>query len=306
MGERETSHRRDLHPTSSRQLLRLHRNLRYPTFALLSPSTVLSGIVFLVALTPVAFWMKNQPEDVGAFPDGFAPAAPGAVSRRENVGGPARAVFSLADSVRTPAFWLVAVSWLVAMIPLSAIALHQVPFLTDLGYSTESAALAAGAVGGMSIIGRLGFGLLSERLPIRPIYASRYVIMAAGIAALWMTDTYGSAALVVYASCFGIAAGGSFALSALLVADLFGVRALGEIFGLLGLAATIGGAAGGMGAGLLFDATGNYTIVFALSLALCLLGAVLMLLVKTPPRPPSIQIKPQLAGETSPRSTVRA
>lgn len=136
----------------------------------------------------------------------------------------------------------------------------------------------------MSVLGRFGLGFLSERLPIRPIYAACYLIMGAAIAALWITPSVGSTALILYVALFGIAVGGAFALSALLVGDLFGVQALGEIFGFLGLAATIGGAIGGTGAGLLFDAAGSYNAVFALSVALSVLAAALMLLVKAPRR----------------------
>jgi MFS family permease len=71
-------------------------------------------------------------------------------------------------------------------------------------------------------------------------------------------------------------------LTGLLVADLFGVRALGEVFGLLGLAATVGGAVGGAGAGLLFDLLESYDGVFAIGIALCVIGAVLMLRVRLP------------------------
>ena len=160
--------------------------------------------------------------------------------------------------------------------------------MTDLGLSIESAALAAGAVGGTGILGRLGFGVLSERFAITKIYAACYVMMGCGIACLWATVSLGTPALVLYVTLFGIAVGGAFALAGLLVIDLFGMRAFGEIFGLLGLAATVGGAIGGTGAGYLFDVTGGYDAVFALCLTLCGAGTVLMLLIRRPPVSPEL------------------
>jgi MFS family permease len=182
--------------------------------------------------------------------------------------------------VRTWAFWLVALTWMVTMMSLAAVGLHQVAFLTDVGLSTESASLAAGAVGGASILGRIGFGVLSERFRIRRLYSACYLMCGVGIALLWATPSVGSTSLVLYTACFGIATGGSFALTALLVGDLFGSRALGEIFGLLGLVATIGGAIGVTGAGLLFDQARSYDVVFAVCIALSWLGAVLILFVR--------------------------
>lgn len=243
---------------------------------------VVSGLAVLVLLTPVVLLLKNRPEDVGLTPDGLTPDEDGVAGTdalvTTNAGG-----LRLGEAARTPAFWLVALTWFVTMMPLSAVGLHQVPFMTDVGLSTELSSVVAGFVGGLSILGRIGVGVLSERYPIQRIYAVCYVLMGAGIASLWATAKVGMLSLVPYVAFQGLAVGGSFALTALLVGHLFGVRALGEIFGMLGLAATVGGALGGIGAGLLFDAFGNYDGVFALAIGLALLGAVLILLVRRPP-----------------------
>jgi MFS family permease len=241
----------------------------------------ISGVVFLVALLPVALWIKNRPEDVGLQPDGLD-ASPAHAEQPRAAASSNVASLSLSECLRTRTFWLVAATWFLTMMALAAEGLHQVPYLTDLGFSMPSASLVAGAVGGMSILGRLGFGLLAERYAVRPIYALTYLLAGIGAAALLATAWIGSAGAVLYIIFAGVANGGALALSALLVADLFGARALGEIFGLLALAATLGGALGGTGAGLLFDLTGTYTIPFALGVALCAVGCVLMLLVRPP------------------------
>jgi sugar phosphate permease len=241
----------------------------------------IGGIAVIAVIMPVALWLKNRPEDLGLLPDGRDPSLRDSASADEDAAtGGADASLTLGSAVRTSAFWLVALTWMVTMMSLAAVGLHQVAFLTDVGLPTESASLAAGAVGGMSILGRIGFGVLSERFQIRRLYAVCYLMCGVGIALLWATPSVGSASLVAYVACFGVATGGSFALTALLVGDLFGIRALGEIFGLLGLIATIGGAIGVTGAGLLFDRAGSYDIVFPVCVALSWLGAVLVLLVR--------------------------
>jgi len=242
---------------------------------------IVSGLALLVLLTPVALWLKNRPEDMGLTPDGLPPTEPPIADAKTHL-PVASAGLRLAEAVRTPTFWLVALTWLVTMMPLTAVNLHQVPFITDMGLSTELAAIAAGFVGGMSILGRIGSGILSEKFPIQRIYSVCYLLMGLGIASLWATASMGPFCLIPYVVFFGIAVGGCFALTALLVGDLFGVRALGEIFGMLGLAGTTGGALGGTGAGLLFDALGSYNGVFALCIGLSLVGAVLILLVHRP------------------------
>jgi len=242
---------------------------------------MIAGIAVIGLIVPAALWIKNRPGDLGLLPDGRDPSRHDSAQAGEDAaadGG--RASVALGTAVRTPAFWLVALTWMMTMMSLAAVELHQVAFLTDVGFATESASLAAGGVAGMSILGRIGFGVLSERLRIGFLYAICYAMCALGIALLWATPTLGSASLAAYVACFGIATGGSFALTALLVGDLFGIRALGEIFGLLGLIATIGGAIGVTGAGVLFDRMGSYDAVFAVCIALCSLGAVLILFVR--------------------------
>ncbi len=234
-----------------------------------------AGAAVVVLLLPVVLFLKDAPRRVEQR------AAAGAARSQGSGALPGTAGVSLSDALRIPVFWLVAVTWLLAMTPLAAITLHQVPYLTDLGMSVQHASIVAGSAGGMGILGRLAFGILSERFAIRRIYAVCYLLMAAGIAALWLVPRLGLLALVAYVSLFGIAVGGAFALAALLVAHLFGVGALGEVFGLLGLAATMGGAAGGVGAGLMYDSLGGYDAVFAVAVALSLVATALMLRVRT-------------------------
>lgn len=238
------------------------------------------GMTVLVVLLPVAWRTRSRPEEMGLLPDGDGP-----VPCEGQSDGSAAREFTLSQALRTPAFWLVAIAWIVSLAPLVAIELHQVPFMTDRGLAVERASLVAGLVLGLSIIGRIGFGLLSERFAIPVIYAACYAMMGMGIASLWATTIFGWIALVPYVVFFGIALGGAFALAGLLVADLFGTVALGQIFGMLGLAATIGGAAGITGAGALYDRLGNYEAVFAIAIALVTIGAVLMSFVRRPALP---------------------
>jgi len=250
---------------------------------------LISGLAVFVLLTPVALWLKNRPEDMGLTPDGLPPDQTETSSNSVTAGAhlPSGGL-RLGEALKTTTFWMVAFIWLVTMMPLSAVNLHQVPFMTDVGISTELAALVAGLVGGLSIAGRVVSGMLSEKVPIQRIYAGCYVLLAFGIASLWATASMGPASLLLYVTFFGVAVGGCFALTALLVGDLFGIRALGEIFGMLGIAGTAGGAIGGAGAGMLFDAFGSYNGVFALGIGLSLLGAVLILLV---PRPAPVAVR---------------
>ena len=64
------------------------------------------------------------------------------------------------DAVRDPNFWLIAVAFSLTVMGLSAVLLHQVPLLIDVGVTPAHAALALGATAGVGVIRKLGFGAL--------------------------------------------------------------------------------------------------------------------------------------------------
>jgi len=197
-------------------------------------------------------------------------------------GGQADPGLSLQGALASSAFWILALTWFFTQMAFGAVYLHQVPLLTDQGLSVELAALTAGGVGGMGILGRLGFGLLAERKSTPRLYACCYLMYALGIALLGVSANFDTVPLLLYVVTFGIAVGGSWALSPLIIGEIFGVRSMGQVFGLLGAVATLGGAVGGTGAGAAFDHTGGYGLVLAVAVALSAIGAILMLFVRTP------------------------
>jgi MFS family permease len=76
---------------------------------------------------------------------------------------------------------------------------------------------------------------------------------------------------------YGIAHGGFFTVMSPTVAEYFGLQAHGAIFGLVLFFGTIGGAAGPILAGRIFDLTGSYAPAFTALAALATLGLALVL-----------------------------
>ena len=68
--------------------------------------------------------------------------------------------------------------------------------------------------------------------------------------------------LYLFAVVYGIGHGGHFTLISPLVAEHFGIRSHGVLFGIVLFAGTVGGAAGPILAGHLFDITGSYGSAF--------------------------------------------
>jgi MFS family permease len=74
--------------------------------------------------------------------------------------------------------------------------------------------------------------------------------------------------------------GGKATLRSALIAELFGLHAHGAILGLIILLAMIGGTIGPLIAGHIFDASGQYTLVFLLIIGIVLVGLAIAVLLK--------------------------
>ena len=81
----------------------------------------------------------------------------------------------------------------------------------------------------------------------------------------------------------GIGFGGMGALIPLTIAEAFGLRAFGSIMGMVSMAGILPQLAGPILAGVLFDATGNYTLAFAIIVGLYLVGAIALLTARSTP-----------------------
>ena len=76
---------------------------------------------------------------------------------------------------------------------------------------------------------------------------------------------------------FGIGFGGIYTLKQLLSADLFGLKSLGKITGLINLTDTIGSGLGPVMTALFFDLTGNYQTSFLIITCITCLGLIFSL-----------------------------
>ena len=137
---------------------------------------------------------------------------------------------------------------------------HIVPHATDINTSAASAARLLAVIGGIAIVGRIFLGNLADKIGSRSIFIIGFILMSAAFfllvpaRALWM--------LYVFAVTFGFIQGGVGASESLLVADIFGLKSFGLIYGVAGCGFTLGAAVGPWLGGFVFDITGKYQLVF--------------------------------------------
>jgi len=186
---------------------------------------------------------------------------------------------SIGEGLRSPAFYkLVLASGLFTFTALGII-VHFVPILTDRGADPLAAAGIAALVGIFSIIGRLGTGLLLDRLPGQFVGAAVFVLPIIACALLFL-DGGNPLSQAVAAAIFGLTIGAEVDVIAYLASRHFGLKNYGVFFGAMTGALALGVAFGPLAAGAAYDRYGSYapylvlTMIFMAvsSLALATLG----------------------------------
>jgi OFA family oxalate/formate antiporter-like MFS transporter len=186
-------------------------------------------------VTPVAGWfMRNPPE--GWKPEGWTPAA-AQVSER------ATRDFTLGEALRTRQWWTL---WLVLFLNVSAgisLISQQAPLFQELG--GVSAVVAASMVGIVSIgnaLGRVSWAWLSDVITRTMTFAAMFVLQ---VILFWvLPDLRSSTSLTLVAFLVLMCYGGGFGTMPASVADYFGPKNVGPIYGLMltawGLASVFG------------------------------------------------------------------
>lgn len=196
-----------------------------------------------------------------------------AVRRPPRVPGPAP--LPVRELARTGAFASLYASTVLAALALFVPLVFLPSFAATLGADPVAGATLVGIVGVASVLGRLAIGGLADRLGRIRTYQASFAILAASFPIWALARSYG--ALVVFAVVLGVGYGGWIALQPAVIADVFGLRGLGGVVGLIYTAAGVGALVGPPVAGLLIDVSAGYGGAVLLS-GLAGLGSLLALL----------------------------
>jgi sugar phosphate permease len=152
-------------------------------------------------------------------------------------------------------------------------------FSIDLKYSQSEAANVISLVLMASIFGRILMGWLADKWPRKNVMILIYTLVAGAIPLLYIASSPG--VIYLFALIFGIGLGGDYMIIPLMAADLFGVKVMGRIMGLVLTADGIAEALSPMLVGWLRDRSGSYANGFA---ALMLLGVIGIIAITLLPR----------------------
>jgi MFS family permease len=172
----------------------------------------------------------------------------------------AHAGSTLREALSDPRHWYLNVAWLLLGGIATMVSVHIVPFARDHGVSLGDASLTLTAYGLGAVSGRLAAGAVSDRVGTGMTIGVAYAIQSVALTALLWTSSREAllATLVLFGA--GFAAADNMITKA--IPDVFGVRALGAIMGVLTAGWRFGAAVGPAAAGFLYDAAGSYVPAF--------------------------------------------
>ena len=217
------------------------------------------GILIILLALPLAYFVRDEP-------DTQARAAAGA-------GAAAPSLTPIRDLFRNPAFYLLAIGSMCSIGAVGGTNQHLKLFLSlDMQYSQDAAATIASTVLACSIVGRLFMGWLADRIARKQVMILIYLLIAFSIPLLFMADS--TPAMYAFAILFGLGLGGEYMIIPLMAAELFGVRVLGRLLGVILTADGVAEATSPMLVGYLRDRTGSYDVGFVVLIGIALAGTV--------------------------------
>jgi MFS family permease len=175
---------------------------------------------------------------------------------------------TLRDALLDPRQWCLNASWLLMGGLALMINVHIVPFARDAGIGLTGASLALTAYGVGAAGGRLIGGAVSDRFG--PLVTQRAAYLVAALALLSLRWAPSHAILLAALVAFGAGFAATDTMVVKIVPDLFGVRAIGAIMGVLTLGWRCGAALGPAAAGFVYDLTESYDLPFGVAPAVVL------------------------------------
>lgn len=253
-------------------------------------ASVIIGCVVLIFGIPATFVIKSRPEDMGLLPDNESNTtqtdpAPILESKKMTAQPASEALngevdFTVREALRTRAFWTYTVAMMLRACILSAIVVHQIPHLVDVGISYKTAAGCLALMIFFSIPGRLFFGWMGDIFDKRVLLAISSIFQAVGIfifiniSKLWMA--------YIFVAIYGVGYGGAIPLTIALRGQLFGRKIFGTIGGITAAMTAVATVVSPVLAGYVFDVFGSYSMAFYTFLFLILCSGITFLLIKPP------------------------
>jgi MFS family permease len=197
----------------------------------------------------------------------------------------------LRDALLTTPFWKIFLGLFCCGFSMNLLGTHGMPMLMDHGFDAYTSSMGIGLIGLVAIGGTLMLGRVADRLPRRHILATIYFVRGLGFFALVMVGTQWE--LYLTSTVGGLVWAGSIALSSAILADVYGVRLVGVLYGMAYIGHQIGGTLSAWLGGWGYEHYGTHWISFGAAGVLLIAAGLVAL--QLPPKGYALMAKPAAA-----------
>jgi OFA family oxalate/formate antiporter-like MFS transporter len=230
---------------------------------------IIWGALALALIVPGALMMKDAPKQE--------------VSQAKDA--PTVRDFSLAQSIRMPQYWMLALMFLTACMS----GLYVIGVAKDIGeglvhLSAQTAASAVTVIAIANLSGRLVLGVLSDKIARIRVITLTQIVSIVGMSILLFTRM-NEITFFISVACIAFSFGGTITVYPSLVSDFFGLNNLTKNYGLIYLGFGIGSALGSLIASLF----GGFTVIFSLIMTLLVISLVMSIIIRIPHKAQRVQ-----------------
>ncbi len=248
------------------------------------PIVLLVAGAAVIAIPLVAFLLPERPATVGLRPFGESPDVP--LDHSVSQANPITIAFAaLKKASGSRDFWLLFLSFFICGASTNGyIGTHFIAMCGDYGLSEVKGASILASMGVLDLIGTTFSGWLSDRFNNRVLLFWYYGLR--GLALIFLPWAFGIQyfGLPIFAFFYGLDWVATVPPTVRLTTDVFGSRDAPVVFGWIVAGHQLGAAFAALGAGLLRNSLGSYTVATMISGGLCVAGAILVLRIHRKPK----------------------
>ena len=254
------------------------------------------GAVGLVASLPLAWLVRNRPEDYGLHPDGIDPAARADAAAGGNPNNPNRAgrrrsanansspiapEYSWQEAIRTRAFWLITMGHASSSIIIISVMTYLGLVMVERGFTLVEVGLVISVQTAVSTLFMVIGGMVGDRIPIRIAIFAFSFLQSIAIAVLLFAQTL--PLFFLFAILMGMGFGGRTPLTTSIRGVYFGRSSFARITGISMIPMNIMFIIVVPYIAWMRDSiTGDYTLPFATIAVVSAAGSILFLLLGDP------------------------
>ena len=238
------------------------------------------AIIIFMLIIPITKIVRDRPEDYGLLPDGTKPENIEAYTEKTIEQELNNEDITVKEAIRSQAFWVISLVHGIAVMALSALAVHQIERMVQVGISMEMAGLVVSVYTGFGIFFRILSGYLADKIDKRYVIAVFLVFQTLSLLVFAFGNSVFS--FMIFGLLFAPGWSGRGAALTAYRGELFGRKRFASITGLSMVITNALSLTGPIFTGVLFDATGSYESPFVIMAGLSLVAGVLILFTKKP------------------------